>query len=221
MDMVTSNTAEILKKGLLLIGHTAFDYRMRCFSIYLSELKKWSKAYNLTCIRSDEDIVIKHFLDSLLYLKAIPRGSLRVADVGSGAGFPGIPLKIVRPELEMFLIEPSGKKAAFLRHIARRLQIDKIEIIEKRVEEIQVSQELKAAVDIVLTRALFTIKEFVRRAAHIVKPTGIFMLSKGPKVTEELQKAEDLEFELLKIPLPHTDIIRYIVIVKGKRTAAG
>jgi 16S rRNA (guanine527-N7)-methyltransferase len=221
MNMVEPETTEILKKGLLSLGLNPSDDQMKCFAIYLSYLKKWNKACNLTGIRNDEDIVIKHFLDSLLYLKAIPRGSLRVADVGSGAGFPGIPLKIVRPELEMFLIEPSGKKAAFLRHIARRLQIDKMEIIEKRVEEIQVSQELKAAVDIVLTRALFTIKEFVRGAAHIVKPTGIFMLSKGPKVTEELQKAEDLEFELLKIPLPHTDIMRYIVIVKGKRTAVG
>ncbi len=220
MDIVITNTTEILKKGLLSLGHIPSDYRMKCFSIYLSELKKWSKACNLTSIRNDEDIVIKHFLDSILYLKAIPQGSLSVADIGSGAGFPGIPLKIVRPELEMFLIEPSGKKAAFLKHITRRLQIDKLEIIEKRVEEIKVSLELKAAVDIVLTRALFGIREFVRKAAHIVKPGGIFMLSKGPKVTEELKKAEALEYELLKIPLPHTDIMRYIVVVNAKHPAA-
>ena len=67
---------------------------------YLSELKRWNKAYNLTGITKDEDIVIKHFLDSLLYLKAMPTDELRVADIGSGAGFPGIPMKIIRPEID-------------------------------------------------------------------------------------------------------------------------
>ena len=80
---------------------------------YLSELKKWNRAYNLTGLAKDEDIIIKHFLDSLLYLKAIPQGALQVADIGTGAGFPGIPITIIRPEIEMYLIEPSGKKVRF------------------------------------------------------------------------------------------------------------
>jgi len=195
---------------------TPSDDRMKCFSGYLSELKKWNKAYNLTGIHKDEDIIIKHFLDSLLYLGPIPQGIVRVADIGSGAGFPGIPIKIIRPEIAMYLIEPSGKKAAFLRHITRQLKIKGIEIIEKRIEEINVLAELGAPVDIALTRALFDIKEFVLKAAHIVKPGGVFILSKGPKVKEELKTAGDLEYELLKIPLPQTDIIRYIVVAKAK-----
>jgi len=215
MDFLESRGAEILKEGLLSLGLTPSDDRMKCFSVYLSELRKWNKACNLTGIRNDEDIVIKHFLDSLLYLGPIPQGIVRVADIGSGAGFPGIPIKILRPELEMYLIEPSGKKVAFLRHIARQLKIEGIEIIEKRIEEITVNGELVTPVDIVLTRALFAIKELIQKTAHIVKRGGIFILNKGPKVQEELKKIGDLEYELLEIPLPQTDIVRFIVVVKS------
>lgn len=213
--------SEILKKGLLQLGISPSDDRLNVFALYLSELKKWNTAYNLTGIRDEKGIIIKHFLDSLLYLKFIPHGFARIADVGSGAGFPGIPLKIVRPELEMFLIEPSAKRAAFLRHITRQIHMDRIEIIEKRVEEINASEELKDTVDVAVTRALFTVKEFVHKASHIVRPGGIFILSKGPRVREELKKARDLEYELFKTPIPRTDITRYIVVVKAKGLVSG
>lgn len=83
------------------------------FIIYLNELKKWNKTYNLTSIEDDVAIIIKHFLDSLLYLCFIPEKQLSIADVGSGAGFPGVPIAIVRPDLKITLIEPSWKKVRF------------------------------------------------------------------------------------------------------------
>ncbi|MEW6215889.1 MAG: 16S rRNA (guanine(527)-N(7))-methyltransferase RsmG, partial [Nitrospirota bacterium] len=106
-------------------GYVPEMEQLSAFMTYLSELKRWNKAYNLTSLSKDEDIIIKHFLDSLLYLKAIPDGEIKIADVGSGAGFPGIPLKIIRPEIEMYLIEPSRKKSAFLRHIIRQVGLKK------------------------------------------------------------------------------------------------
>ena len=217
MDFLKIRTAEILQEGLLSLGVNPSDDRMQCFSAYLSELKKWNKACNLTGIRNDKDIVVKHFIDSLLYLVPMPQGIIRAADIGSGAGFPGIPIKIIRPEIEMYLIEPSGKKAAFLRHITRQLKIERVTIIEKRIEEITVHGELATLVDVVLTRALFDIKKFIQKTAHIVKQGGIFILNKGPKVQEELKKIGDLEYELLDIPLPQTDIMRSIVVVTLKR----
>src|SRR4030066_1857491 len=108
---------ELLKKGLKEMVIQYSDEQIRSFMTFLSELKKWNRAYNLTGLKTDEDIIIKHFLDSLLYLKALPDGPLKVADIGSGAGFPGIPVKIMRPEIGMYLIEPTGKKTAFLGHI--------------------------------------------------------------------------------------------------------
>jgi 16S rRNA (guanine527-N7)-methyltransferase len=205
---------QLLKDGLIALGLPTSDEQIHAFSIYLSELKKWNKAYNLTGLKKDEDIIIKHFLDSLLYLKAIPDGGIKVADIGTGAGFPGIPIKIIRPEISMYLIEPSGKKSAFLRHIIRLFQLRNINVIEKRIEEVKVNQELTSPVDVAVTRALFDIKEFIKKASHIVKKDGLLILNKGPKVKEELMGIEGMTYEILVIALPLSNIKRNIVVVK-------
>jgi len=204
---------ELLRDGLLDLGVAFSENHVNSFMTYLTELKKWNKTYNLTGLKKDEDIIIKHFLDSLLYLKVIPGGEIKVADVGSGAGFPGIPIKIIHPEIEMYLIEPSGKKAAFLRHITGTLRIEKIEVIEKRVEDLGKGQESFLSVDIAVTRALFSIKDFIKKTSHIVRKGGILILSKGPKVKEELRKLTDIKYEILILTLPLADIKRNIVIV--------
>jgi 16S rRNA (guanine527-N7)-methyltransferase len=204
---------ELLKEGLSELGLIPAEEQINAFMIYLSELKRWNKAYNLTGIKKDEDIVIKHFLDSLLYLKAMPTGVLRVADVGSGAGFPGIPIKIVQPEIYVYLIEPTGKKCLFLRNIIRQLDLKKTEVIEKRIQEVKADKELASPVDIAVTRALFDIKEFIKRSSHVVKKSGIIILNKGPKVKEELNMLKDVKHEILTIKLPLSDIERYIVRV--------
>jgi 16S rRNA (guanine527-N7)-methyltransferase len=205
---------ELLKDGIIELGFTPSKEQINAFMTYLSELKRWNKAYNLTGLKNDEDIIIKHFLDSLLYLKAIPDGKIKIADVGSGAGFPGIPIKIIRPEIEMFLIEPSRKKSAFLRHIIRQLGLEKIGVIEKSIEEIKINHELSFPVDIAVTRALFSIKGFLKKASHIVRKGGILILNKGPKVKDETKMLKGIEYEILTLHLPLSDIQRYILILK-------
>jgi 16S rRNA (guanine527-N7)-methyltransferase len=207
-------TKELLKEGLSELGLIPAEEQINAFITYLSELKRWNKAYNLTGIKKDEDIVIKHFLDSLLYLKAIPSGELSVADVGSGAGFPGIPIKIVRPEIQMYLIEPTGKKTAFLRHVIRQLDLKKIGVIEKRVEEVNTNQESALPADIAVTRALFDIKDFIKKVSHIVKKEGLLILNKGPKVKEEMKMLRNVTYDLLEVKLPHSDAKRYIVYIQ-------
>jgi 16S rRNA (guanine527-N7)-methyltransferase len=207
-------TRELLKEGLCEIGITFSEEQIHAFMVFLAELNKWNRAYNLTGIKEDKGIVEKHFLDSLLYLKAMPEGAIKVADIGSGAGFPGIPIKIIRPEMKMYLIEPSGKKTAFLRHIIKKIGLDGIEVIEKRVEEVQSGRELPFPVDIAVTRALFSIKGFIEKSSHIVKKGGILILSKGPKVTEEVKELRDVQYEILTLGLPLSDMKRHIVIVK-------
>ncbi|MEW6003057.1 MAG: 16S rRNA (guanine(527)-N(7))-methyltransferase RsmG [Nitrospirota bacterium] len=204
---------ELFREGLDELGYIPEPGLISHFMTYLIELKKWSRVYNLTGLKKDEDIVIKHFFDSLLYLKAIPSGEIKVADVGSGAGFPGIPLKIIRPEIKMYLIEPSRKKSAFLRHMVRTLSLKKIEVIEKRIEDVGRDQETPLSVDAAVTRALFSIKDFVKKVSQIVKEGGILILSKGPTVKEELKDLKNITYEILNIRLPLSNITRNIVKV--------
>jgi 16S rRNA (guanine527-N7)-methyltransferase len=204
----------LLKDGLIELGLPPSAEQISSFMIYLSELKKWNKVYNLTGLKKDKDIIIKHFFDSLLYLRVLPAGGITVADIGTGAGFPGIPLKIIRPEIDMYLIEPSRKKSAFLRHITRQLELKRIEVIEKSIQEIKVNKELPCLVDAAVTRALFSIKDFTKKASLIVKKGGTLILNKGPKFAEELKMLQNGKYEVLPVNLPFSDIKRYIVNVR-------
>lgn len=107
------------------------------FMVYLKQLKEWNKTTNLTSIVKDEEIVIKHFIDSIAAIKAenFIDGSL-IFDIGSGAGFPGIPIKILRPDLRFVLIEPSKKKSSFLRYITGLLRLKDVDIFEGSLEQL-------------------------------------------------------------------------------------
>ncbi len=198
---------ELLFNGLTEIKISPTDEILSKFETFLFELKKWNRAYNLTALKKDEDIIIKHFLDSLLYLRLIPDRPFYICDIGSGAGFPGVPIAIVRPDLKIDLIEPSRKKASFLRHIKRILSLKNIEVLEKRVEDID-----KNLYDMAVTRALFSIKELIDKAANVLKKDGYFIISKGPKFEDELKDlAENVNVEILPVNLPLTDIKRYLI----------
>jgi 16S rRNA (guanine527-N7)-methyltransferase len=116
----------------------------------------------------------------------------------------------------MYLIEPTQKKCAFLKHIVRRLGLMKTEVIAKRIEEVQVTRELSSPVDFAISRALFDVKEFIKKASHILKPGGKLVLNKGPKVTEELETLGDTSYELLDVGLPLSQITRHIIIIAPK-----
>ncbi|MCL5021879.1 MAG: 16S rRNA (guanine(527)-N(7))-methyltransferase RsmG [Nitrospirae bacterium] len=209
MSTPASASETLLMKGF---KELCLDYttgQVAAFMTYLSELKKWNRAYSLTSLKTDEEIVIKHFLDSLLYLKGFPDGAASVLDVGSGAGFPGIPIKIMRPEIYVYLLEPSGKKANFLVHLVKSLGLGNVEVLQKRVEELK-----SAEVDVAVTRALFAIKEFFRKVSPCVKRGGRLILSKGPKVEEELKAIEGMDFAVLNLPLPLSPIKRFLVVIR-------
>jgi len=107
------------------------------FMIYLKQLKEWNKTTNLTSIVKDEEVVIKHFIDSIAAIKAedFIDGSL-IFDIGSGAGFPGIPIKILRPDLRLVLVEPSKKKSSFLRYIIGLLKLSDVDVFEGSLEQL-------------------------------------------------------------------------------------
>ncbi len=174
---------ELLKKGLNEIGISYSEDQIDTFMTFLHELKKWNRVYSLTALKTDEDIIIKHFLDSILYLKIIPAKAFKAADAGTGAGFPGIPIKIIRPELDMTLIESSRKKSVFLRHIIRVLKLNRISVLNNRIETLGKGYE--KTYDVIVSRATFKIKDFLKQACPYVKEDGCLVLSKGPNIFAE------------------------------------
>ena len=220
----TSSTITILTSGLSELGIKAADDIPGKFETYLHELKKWNRAYNLTALKDDEEIITKHFLDSFLYLKVMPNSPIpplekggkrgfEICDIGSGAGFPGIPMAIVRPELTVALIEPSRKKTAFLRHMKNRLSLQNIEVIESRIEDVK-----DRLFDIAVTRALFSVGDLIKKAGHILKEDGFFVLNKGPKFEDEIKDISgDVKFEIFPIALPGASLQRNLIKVYFKR----
>jgi 16S rRNA (guanine527-N7)-methyltransferase len=202
-------SAELLRKGIAALGIRHTEKEISLFLTYLEELKKWNQAYNLTGLKKDEDIVVKHFLDSLLFCKVFPGGVKKAADIGSGAGFPGIPIKIVNPGLKLFLVEPPKKKTIFLRHICGKLGLTDTEVIDARIEEIE---GLK--VDAAMTRALFSISAFVQKAGGILKDNGVLILNKGPKVKEELKDLDLRNISVTDLQLPFQKVTRHLVVVR-------
>ncbi len=214
---VSPEIRSFLIKGLEQTGIEPGEELIFKFTFYLDELKRWNRAYNLTSLKGDRAIITKHFFDSLLYLPFLENGVQSLADVGSGAGFPGLVLKIVKPELVMHLIEPARKKVAFLKHMVFKLGLKELYIHQQRVEEVSIN------VDAVTSRALFKIKEFIRKASHLLRSGGIMIFNKGPEVQKELKELLELQdsgeitfskIEVFERLLPATDIKRYIVVVK-------
>ncbi len=203
--------SELLTKGLELLRIPYSEAQIKAFSLYLAELKKWNRAYNLTALKTDADIVIKHFLDSLLFLKVLPLHVRSIADIGSGAGFPGLPIKIMRPDIEIVLIEPVQKKTLFLEHMQRQLKVDGLFVRNCRIEDIH-----DLLVDAAITRALFSVGEFINKAERLLEERGVLILSKGPKLEDELRGIETSVIKREDIVLPFEKSVRHLVIVEKR-----
>ena len=175
-----------LKDGARLLNIALPEKSIALFERYLQELVAWNARINITSLRTPDEIMIKHFLDSLSILALLPEKGC-VADVGSGGGFPGIPIKIARPALQLTLIEAARKKANFLRHIVRSLKLDTVEIWAGRVEHLPKEKQF----DCVVSRAFADLKRFLQVAAPLVKEQGIVVAMKGRNIANELRAAEE------------------------------
>jgi 16S rRNA (guanine527-N7)-methyltransferase len=155
------------------------------FGLYYEELLAWNAKVNLTAITAPAEAAVKHFLDSILLLKYQPlAGSL--IDIGSGAGFPGIPLKIMRPELSVVLVEAVRKKASFLKQIIRILKLDGIEVYNGRIEDFS----RHTAFDYAVSRAFSELGLFCRLAEPYIKPGGLLLAMKGSDAKEQAAAQE-------------------------------
>ena len=185
-------------------------------SIFLSELTRWNRKINLTSIHEERDIVIKHVLDSLSHVKGfVPGTGLGLLDMGSGAGFPALPIKIAFPEIEVTLVESVKKKASFLRHSVRTLALSGAEVMDMRTEEL--SDSYHGVFDVVTARAFADMKTALAAGASFLKPGGLMVLSRGPEETIEEQESAGIGFIIEKkveLTLPHSEYKRALWVFK-------
>ena len=174
---------------------------------YLALLERWNRAYNLTAVREPEAMVVRHLLDSLSILPWLE--GPRVLDVGSGAGLPGIPLAIARPECEFCLLDSNGKRTRFLTQATAELQLTNISVVRSRVEDYRPVTLFNS----VVSRAFATLADLVADAGRLCAPTGRLLAMKGVFPDDELARLPSAYRVVGVYPLwvPHLDAERHLV----------
>ena len=206
------NPREFLQNGAQELGISLSVEQINSVFIYLAELKKWNQKINLTAIKDEKDIIIKHLLDSFSFLTGFtPAPGLRLLDMGSGAGFPALPIKIAHPEISIIMVESVKKKASFLRHIIRTLKLTETEVLDIRTEEL--SDPFLSSCDIVTARAFSIMKSATTAGAPFLKPGGLLVLSRGPEETineKDFVGAGVALEKKINLTLPHSEYKRVI-----------
>jgi 16S rRNA (guanine527-N7)-methyltransferase len=168
-----------LVDGAAVFGIDLNDGQVDACLVYLVELEKWNRKINLTAIRDEQEIVTKHFIDSFSYLRGFePAPGRELLDMGSGAGFPALPIKIAAPDISVTLVESVLKKGAFLRHIIRLLRLDRAMVLDERTGSLPA--EHHSHYDIVTARAFADMDTALREGAPFLRPGGVMVLSRGP-----------------------------------------
>jgi 16S rRNA (guanine527-N7)-methyltransferase len=188
---------EMENKKVLVEGAETFGIHLdekifEAFDFYLKELVKWNRKMNLTAIQTEKEIVLKHFLDSLSVFPYLSNIST-LLDIGSGAGFPGIPLKMLKPFLEITLIDSARKKVDFQRHIIRMLGLKGIAAIHGRVQNKEILQTMGERFDMVVSRGFSDLRTFLVLGFPFLKNGGILLAMKGRVDSREIQSLSQME----------------------------
>jgi 16S rRNA (guanine527-N7)-methyltransferase len=184
---------EKLNEGAITLGLHLNQEQLEQFQIYYQELLDWNKRINLTAITGYEDVQIKHFLDSLTvtlaWRQAISNTDLHLIDVGTGAGIPGLPLKILFPNIRLVLLEVTAKKIAFLHHLNQKLGLSNVEIVTGRAEEIAHQAQYRERFDVVLSRAVAPLPALVELTLPFCTIGGSFIAHKKGAIDLEISRA--------------------------------
>ncbi len=175
---------------------------------FLTILHEWNQKFNLTGIKTIAGMVAPHLLDSLTIAPYLQ--GQRILDVGTGAGLPGIPLALCFPEKHFVLLDGTGKKVKFLRHIKSELNIPNIEPVQDRAENYQPSK----CFDSILFRAVGSMQECIQNAKHLCCPQGEFLFMKGVYPQEELEKISRYSCKVIQLTVPDLDVERHLVTVR-------
>lgn len=211
--------AEIVKN---LIGYDLAKEQLSALSVFEDELLEWNQHISLTAIRDSEGVRIKHFLDSLTVLLAWDRNSPpeRVIDVGTGAGFPGLVLKLIWPNIQLTLVESVHKKADFCRHIVERLGLESVTVLAERAEDVGQDPSHRHSYDLAIARAVARMPILMEYLLPLVHRNGIVMAMKGETAHSETHAAQNAIHllggklhKLINVKLPGVVEERFIVVI--------
>lgn len=192
------------------------------FERYAADLIDWNRRVNLTSITRPDEIVDKHFLDSLSVLAAwdVPAGS-RIVDVGSGAGFPGLPIAIARPDVHLTLLEATRKKCAFLRHVANAIQLDRVTVVNARAEDAGREPAHRERYDLAVARAVAEMATLAEYLLPFVRVDGWALAQKAGEVRAEVERAEAAIAalggrlqDICEVHVSGLDEPRYLVVIE-------
>ena len=204
-------SSQTIRRALSEFQLQANDQQVQQIQRYIEILLAWNEKVNLTAIRDPIEILHRHFCESMYAAAAVPVENGRLADVGSGGGFPGLPLKIIRPDLQVFLIESNIKKATFLAEVIRELSLAGARVLVNRYEELT---EEVAPLDIVCSRALGDFQPFLEWAASERVAASQVILWVGARDVEEIKKVLTWDW---REPLPVPNSLRRLLLVGTKR----
>jgi len=206
---------QMVHGGALKLGMTLDPLQLDMMARHACELVKWNRTFNITAITEPADMAVKHFIDSAAIVSFVPDNA-SIIDIGSGGGFPGVVLKIVKPGTNVVMVDASRKKISFLKHIIRKFKMEGIDAVHGRVEHIGEDRAFKQNFDIAVSRAFSSLKKFSLMAHPFLSKTGIILAMKGRPDPEEIQSISKKQFQI-KIDtylLPYQNHERSIITLK-------
>jgi 16S rRNA (guanine527-N7)-methyltransferase len=209
-------SAETIRQSLEKFGIQVDEQQVVCIQQYIRILLQWNEKLNLTAIRDPLEILVRHFCESMFGAQALSIKDGRLADIGSGAGFPGLPMKILRPNIDLFLVESNIKKGTFLAEVVRELGLKSARVLISRYEEL--GEEL-APLDMVCSRAVGEFGAFLEWAASDKVSAGKAILWIGGRDLEEVRKSAEWDWQE-PIAVPQS-LRRYLLVGLKKAKEVG
>lgn len=217
---------DILNAACIDVGLDFDEDKYNKFMLYMNILKEWNEKINLTAIVDDEGIIKKHFIDCIKIFKFQPlKNKSRIIDVGTGAGFPGIPISICMPESEIVLLDSLNKRVNFLNEVITQLGLKNIKAVHGRAEDFAQNPLFREKFDVSVARAVANMSVLSEYCLPFVKMNGYFVAMKGPGVDEELvlakaslSKLGGVLKETITVDIEDSDLNHNIVIVRKKNT---